>query len=109
MDDSTIEEHLAKKDSMARKGRRLFNRFMTEENRQHRHFLRKKSTRNILLCKQLDDAIFYEGDLLKSHIRNGVFVGQPLPVPEGTLRSVRTWQTTYRNGKGILNIPNPPN
>ena len=108
-DDSTIEEHLAKKDSMSRKGRRLYNRFMKEENQQHRHFIRKDSTINILMGKQIDDAICYETDLLRRHRRNGVFVGEPLPVPEGTLRSVRTWQTTYRNGKGILNNPNPPN
>jgi hypothetical protein len=109
LDDSTIEEHFAKKDSMSRKGRRLYNRFMMDGNQQHRHFIRKHSTINILMGKQIDDAIVYETELLKRHRRNGPFVGEPFPVPEETLSSVRTWQTTYKNGKGILNNPNPPN
>ena len=107
--DLTIDDHYTKKESMARKGRRLIDRFELPANQQHRHFIRKDSTVNILMGKYIEDCIIDEEVRVSQYMQNGVFGGGPLEVNESMLKAVRIWHTTYRDGNDLLNPPNPPN
>ena len=105
----TIDEHRTKKESMARKGRRLIDALRASGDPRHHEFIRKDSTVNTLLGEHIEDAILGEEVRLSQYMQNGVFVGEPLQVDESMLNAVRNYQTTYRDGMNLLNPPNPPN